>query len=184
MTSRSDGDDRVVDMYKFIKKTSHLHLTLEDVYNLKPGDELDVVIWDRNWEENWVWGEANHNEVYSPEDFFLVNRRKVIYRGNMKWDIKFGHGTELMNIHVNTENLPSGKTKWTWLILDDGGEIHVTEELDWENGTLNQLEEEEQLHFHHTHFDPTTRVGWRGPIMKWEHVVNSSKYIRYLEDEE
>lgn len=37
---------------------------------MKPGDQIDVVIWDRNYEEYWIWENAKNGKTYDPITFF------------------------------------------------------------------------------------------------------------------
>ena len=151
-------------MYKFINNCQADHLTIADVKKLQPGDTLDVVIWDRNFEESWIWDNAENLKHYDPEIFFKNNRHQLTYCGDMDWKIKFNFGETIYHtIHLNVSHLD---TYWTWVAIDEkDGYIHITDES-VRNG--HKIPEHwKPKHIHWSEFPETTRAGWRGPIMLW-----------------
>jgi len=159
-----------LEMYHFVHATKDQHLTLADIKHLNVGDALDVVIWDGNWEEYWAWEKAENLKPYSPEEFFTKNRHKLVYRGNLTWDIHFRFGEVIEHpVHLNTEHL---QTYCRWCAVDEkDGKIHITSEY------LPRGQDKIPIcwrakHIHWTKFPETTRVGWRGPIMLWEKLKN------------
>lgn len=79
---------------------------------LQTGDILDVVIWDRNFEETWIWPVAVPQKQYDPKVFFAENRHKLTYKGNMVWDICFPHGETIEHlVHLDTTSLDMGRFK-------------------------------------------------------------------------
>jgi len=164
-----------MEVYGFIKDCQNMHLTLGDVKDLQVGDELDVVIWDRNFEEYWIWNKAVENQPYDPWKFFKANRHKVTYRGNMSWNIHFNFGEIILHpIHLNTENL---ETNWKWCAIDEtDGKIHIKTEIVKDGEEIPEHWEEKHMHW--TEFPDSTRVGWRGPMMFWKELENMPK-VKY-----
>ncbi|AYV75426.1 MAG: hypothetical protein Terrestrivirus1_300 [Terrestrivirus sp.] len=139
-------------MYNFIDNCKNEHLTIRDVKLMSVGDVIDVVIWDKNFEEYWIWEHAEEKTYYDPCVFFKSNRCKLTYKGDMQWDIYFDFGDTFTHpVHLDVSSL---QTDWTWYPIDElDGKIHS----DWTT-----------KHIHWTEFPDTTRVGWRGPIMLWD----------------
>jgi hypothetical protein len=154
-----------MEMYKFIKESSSEHLTIADVKKLKPGDKLDVVIWDRNFEEHWIWDEAESEKLYNAEKFFKYNRANITYLGHMRWELHLNYGDFKHPIHLDISNL---ETKRTWVTIDEkDGCVHLTNEI-VKQGCV-------PTHLHWSEFHETTRVGWRGPIMLWDKLKDMSQ---------
>lgn len=145
-----------IEMYDFINNyTRPYHLTLGDIKQLKVGDELDVVIWDRNFEEYWIWKDAESEKLYNPEYFFKSNRHKLKLTENMTWNIKFPFGeTYNHSIHLDVSELSD---YWIWMPLSSNGNIVL------DNITKNWTE-----------FHNNTRIGWRGAIMLWDKLKEMS----------
>lgn len=164
------------ELYQFIRNCKHLHLTKADVDLLKPGDRLDVVIWDRNFEEYWIWQQPEH-VPYLPEVFFSENRHQLVYQGGHEWDIEFNFGETIRHpFHLSLEG---ENTSYQWGMLE-GVEAHVhswkkvgeepTDEpgpYDWihvtdyvkKPGESGPPEGWGPLHKHYDDFPMTTRVG-------------------------
>lgn len=158
--------NKPLEMYDFIKQTIPQHLTIADVKKLKVGDTIDVVIWDRNFEESWIWDNATPQQPYRPEIFFQENHQKITYLGNMSWLIRFNWGEDIEHpIHLDVSAL---QTYWKWCPLEDGY-INIVEEIIKEGETLPS--HWCPTHKHWTEFPETTRVGWRGPIMLWKYMA-------------
>lgn len=64
-------------MNDFIEYTKSAHLKIEELEKLSPGDKLDVVCWDRNYDEYWVFYEAIPGKEYDPVIFFEKNRMEI-----------------------------------------------------------------------------------------------------------
>ena len=161
-------------MYHFIKACKSQHLTIADVKNLKIGDKIDVIIWDRNFEENWIWDHAESEKPYDPQTFFKSNHHQLTYAGNMTWHIHFDFGETITHpIHLDTSDL---ETRYTWCALENDGFIHITDEVIKCGEKIPT--EWKPKHIHWTKFPDSTRVGWRGPIMLWEKLKNKT-YVYY-----
>lgn len=162
-----------LEMYEFIHKSKPYHLTINDIKTLKPNSTLDVIIWDRNFEEPWIWSNAKKMQPYDPHIFFAENHHTLTYLGNMKWDLHFNFLTEeekkcknkfVHPVHIDVSNLP---TNWTWVDIPDDGIINITRDI---IGTGEKLGPNKNKPMHWSEFPGSTRVGWRGPIMLWEHM--------------
>ena len=142
-------------MYQAIEFSKPNHLTIRDVLNMNVGDTIDVIIWDRNFEEYGIWDTRESGVSYNPNDFFKGNHHQITYQGNMEWDIHFDFGETVrhpINLDVSSLN-----TKWKWIPIEDVSTDAVkntveSKRLNWEQ------------------FPTNTRVGWRGPIMLWDKV--------------
>lgn len=140
-----------LEIHDFIDICKDKHLTLEDIKELETGKELDLVVWDRNFEEYKIWKELQPEKVYDPETFFSENRCKCIYKGDLKWDIVFGFGQTIQHpLHLNIDDY--------WLPID--------------NGYVNVPNGPKVLWYA---FPDTTRIGWRGPVMLWNQLAKMPK---------
>lgn len=144
-------------------------MTIEDILKWEIGHEADVVLWDRNFEEYWIWSNAEKEKLYDPKEFFRANRCKLTYKGNMVWDIHFDFGKTIEHpVHLDVTALP---TNWTWVAIEEDGYVRITTE------SVNRkiTPRRKAIHMHWTEFSPETRVGWRGPIMLWEKLDSLDK---------
>ena len=152
-----------MELYDFIEHTRDKHLTLNDVKALKIGDTLDVVIWDRNFEEARIWNSPEGKE-YTPKWFFADNRVTLTYLGNLEWDMVFAWDTKQKfrhEVHVDTIGL--NKKGHTWCPVCNGKITCTRKSVDKLPGT--------------------TRVGWRGPAMLWSNLGSNPK-VYWNSDEE
>lgn len=157
-----------METHDFIENCSSEHLTLADVLKLKKGDCLDVVIWDRNYEEYWMWNHAVPMQPYRPFEFYRANRHKLHYLGDYKWNIEFPFGeTHPHPIHLWTGDL---QTKYVWFALENNY-IDTTAEM---YPSFSIPSDWEPVLKHVSEFSPSTRVGWRGPIMLWKKLEKMS----------
>lgn len=154
-----------MEMYEFIESTKDKHLTISDIEKLKKGDKLKVVMWDRNFEEYWIWGHAYPNKKYPALKFFKRNIATLTYVGNYQWDIHFEFGQIVRHpIHIDVSCCD---TQWKWVPVKEGT-IYIT------NETL-----ENNIDMHWNDFPKDTRVGWRGPMILTDHL--KSKKVFYAE---
>ncbi len=154
-------------MHSFIEHCKNKHLKLSDIHNLNVGDILDVVIWDRNFEEYWIWDNAKCNKLYKPIEFFKENRCLLNYLGDYKWDITFPYGETIRHpVHLEVTSL---KTNWKWMHIEDG-EIHIKNEVVSINEKIPNGWK--AIHKPITEVSNETRVGWRGPMIMWNELEN------------
>jgi len=157
------------ELYSWIELQKHLHLTLKDLQELEVGKEYDVVIFDRNFDEQ-IWDKFNEFQVYQPEEIFKNSHHKIVYKGNMHWDIIFSFGETLEHpVHLDVSSLP---TNWTWCAIENKY-INITNEVLDEGETIDP--ERGSIKMHYKWFPENTRVGWRGPIMFWKDLTNLPK---------
>lgn len=149
----------------FIENTRPHQLTLGDVVALRVGQQFEVVIWDRNFEEYWMWESAVPGQRYDPQTFFAANRWTVTYRGDLNWTLEQNATGEVNDsIHINTASL---NTSWNWSPLKDGY-VNISNEEVSSGFSLAGLSPK---NIHWTRFPDQTRVGWRGPMMRWEKLA-------------
>ncbi len=158
---------KALSMYKWIKECRPYHLTLDDVKTWKMGDAHDVAMFDSNFEENDIWANIKPNTMLPATAFFKHNRTKLVYKGDMKWDIHFDFGETVTHpLHLCTSGLA---TSWHWNAIDKkDGQIHITSEM--HDNRLPFPSHKSATHLHWTAFPDATRVGWRGPMIDWKHL--------------
>jgi hypothetical protein len=155
------------EMYRFIKDCTPFHLTVADVKKLNVGEELDVVVWDRNFEEYWIWSHAESEKPYLPEEFFQSNRHTLKYLGNMTWEFRYEYGGNVVyKVELDVTAL---NTRYKWCNIESNGKIHITKDME-RRVNKDMTRKWEEISKHWTDFPDTTRVGWRGPIMLWERL--------------
>ena len=162
-------DKIALEMRDFIEQCKSLHLTIADVKNMKVGDQIEVVLWDGNFEEYWIWDNAKNEEAYDPKEFFKKNRNRFTYTGDMKWIMKDPEN-DVHPIHLHLSDFIK-ETNWTWSAIEDDGFIHITSEriIDGEKIPKEKIPSEwKAKHIYWTEFPDSTRVGWRGPVMLWD----------------
>lgn len=140
-------------IYTYIEDASHLYLTLADVERLDIGDELDVVIFDRNFEEYDIWKNKIKGLPYPPQDMFRENRHTIRYMGMYTWEITFPFGVSHVHpIHLDLSYI--GHYKWVPLTDDDN--LYIRSNMPGDDIEINISE-----------IPKETFVGWRGPIIRW-----------------
>ena len=161
-------------VYDYIKISKPYHLRISDIKKLRPGDELDVVIWDRNFEEYHIWTNCEPDKNYDSKEFFKANRHKITYQGHMTWAIHFPYGETIQHpVHLSTSGL---ETNWKWCSIENGY-VNITNEVLKSSETIPDYWQPKHLHW--TEFPETTRIGWRGPIMLWENLDKMSSEVYY-----
>ena len=155
-----------INIYDWIDENHDQQLSIADVDNLKPGDKLDVCVFDRNFAEYGMWDKYTAFKGYDAEDILQFNRMTLHYKGNYTWDLIMPTtGTFEHPFHLCVEHLG---TNWCWSVLNvDDAKIHMTNNI-FKNG--DEHDDWKPIHMHYDDFPKTTRVGWRGPIMLWENV--------------
>ena len=159
-----------MDLYEFIRITKPNHLTLGDVLKWRVGHVEDVVLWCEDFEDLWISDYAIKDKYYHPEDFFAANRCKLVYQGNMKWDIIFCTGLIIEHhVHLNTSAL---NTSVKWCAVNSDGYIHIDQDITPTCGHLSPNRKIIDMHWRE--FPTHTRIGWRGPIMSWKYLKDYS----------
>ena len=156
-----------LEMYDFITKSQLHHLTIEDIVKMSPGDKIDVIIWDANWEEYWIWDNAEPGKNYDPQSFFKENRHQITYLGNMEWNIHFNFGDTFRHpVHIITS---ISDKNWWWSEIVNGSVHTENQGLTCPHG--KSLTQKNPKRSEWTQLPHTTRVGWRGPMMLWNKLV-------------
>ena len=156
-----------MELYKWINHYKEKLLTINTIKNWNINEIKDVVIFDRNFEEYFIWENTRKNENYTAEYFFQGNRCRIKYNGNLTWDIEFDVGTITHPVELDVTDLGTG---WAWMPLNGEYMTINTVVKDWK---ITDLPQNEQHNIHFTKFNDNTRIGWRGPIMLWSDVKNA-----------
>lgn len=152
----------------WIRETKIYHLRIIDVMNLRPGQQIKVLVMDRNLYDI-VCKDGTGNTLFPAEEFFKSNTAVYTHSYDMKGTIKYSWQDEPCN-----RNDPECKDPYPFEF-----EIEYAPRS-WYPLTDNCLparDPQEIALFDHdepkrwTDFPQNTRVGWRGPMMKWEDVV-------------
>lgn len=142
-----------LEMYDWIKFTKKQHLTIFDLEKWKINETKTVAIFDRNFEEYFIWDDLSKYKIYKPRYFFKANKCKVTYRGNMVWSIdNFGDDECGRPVELDTAILNNGY-KWMPVIN-------------------NYVRCSKKPGYSCSFFPNNTRIGWRGPMMLWTDLVN------------
>lgn len=158
--------DNALNLTSWVNYYHPLHLTKYDIDLLEIGDSIEVAVFDRDMNDKIVYsGNYNNNERYSPEQMFADCRCLIdlISINPHKWDLQYRYGTYEHYLELDTA---STGTKWAWYPLnaDDTIELRTTI-VDWKITNLP-----EPIIKPWCDFDDDTRVGFRGPIMRWENL--------------
>lgn len=154
--------NRWVDYYE------QLHLTKSDIIHLGRGGNLEVVVFDRNFtEECRIYEDFTENEPYSPEQMFANCRclLTLISTNPYKWDMQYIDNTFEHYVEMDISTMG---TAWSWYPLDNDNEIKL--ETTIQNWYITDLPE--PIIKHWNDFNTDTRVGWRGPIMRWNDLAD------------
>ena len=161
-----------MDMYEWINYYKSNHLVINDLKKMNVGDTLDVVIFDRNFEEYFIWPKLKKNKSYTPKYFFKGNRHQIKYNGDLTWDITYSFGCIAHHpIEINVSKFDLG---FTWYPLTGENMILNTKIV---NNKTVKLPKKNQLKIHWTDFPKNTSIGWRGPIMLWKNINNTTKIM-------
>lgn len=152
------------------------HLCLQDLQKFKPGDMIDVAIFDCNMEEYGIWDEIPKDTPFNAEEFFRFNHHQIRINDNNNWTIimfgeEFNHP-----IHYNIENLA---TNWEWSEPKKDETIRIKTEI-IDSGE-NIPKGRKKFHVQVADLHPLTRIGWRGPIMLWKYVQESKEQVYWTE---
>jgi len=148
------------EMYDWIKKTKPYHLILGEVLKLEIGDIVEVAMFDSNFEEYDIWNNIKPGEILPAPMFFKHNKSTLIYKGNLVWDIEYDFGETIEHpVHICTEGINSK----SYFTKSENGNIKIKSEA-FTNG-----EKKYQI-INCKNLSSQTRVGWRGPMIKWEHL--------------
>ena len=166
------------EVYEWIRTHRLYHLCIDDLEQLNIGDIIDVVVFDRNFEEGGtIWDKIPSNTPFEPKEFFRFNHSKIKYLGDRKWELMFNYGEFVHPIHYNTESLA---TSWTWVVPDDNNKIIIGNESIMGDAKIPKHRKRFEIKIDNLH--PRTRIGWRGPIMFLKDVENSKVPVFWRSD--
>lgn len=181
------NNDILMDIYSYIKEMSLNHLTLGYYRKMSPGDVLDVVIWDRNFEEYGIWPDSTkipyefkENTPYKATDLFGNNRAKILitnesiiatspceekvwcereFSPRKTWRITYYDGeSEDLSLELN---------------LGDWPEMFNIEGDCWypinDQGDIILNDKKVNI----ADFPENVRIGYRGPIMLWKNIQSA-----------
>ncbi len=154
-----------MEMHEFILYTKDEHLTISDIKKMLPGEQIDVVIWDGNYEEYWIWKNAKSGKLYNPKVFFRENKHKIIYKGDMIWDIHFPDGKTIEHpIHFDISILDKA---YSYFVSND--KIMLGRWREPKDGKVGVIDNNKNIKYiHWTDLPENTKVGWQGSIMLWD----------------
>jgi hypothetical protein len=158
-----------LEMYKWIKYYKPKHLTVHDLKTWKTNQTKKVLVLDRNFEEYHIWNDLEENKSYSPEQFFKKNICKIKNNGDLTWDIIDSSGDKnCYNVEINVKVLGSN-LDWCPVfrsnpnLASDGDYVTIYNK----KGNKHKIYWDELA--------SNVRIGWRGPMILWEHVKNNPK---------
>ena len=120
-------------------------LTIRDVNNWKIGEKIQIVSFDRNFQEHLendeISGKIIDGNTYTAEQLFESQKIEITYKGNMKWDINADEWDGIdQHIELNVEK-DYPECGWAWLPFVEGGYLLITEWADNENCCTIYLDE-------------------------------------------
>jgi len=131
-----------------------LHFTLHDLKILNTGDKVEFLVLDRNlYDKTTIHNKSN--TLYPAVDYFKNNKAVYIHKYETKGLISFD-GLEQKEFEFDIEYKPDH-----WYPMTDG----VLPSDDQQN-IFNLLGKKAT----YTDFPEKTRIGWRGPMIKWKNI--------------
>ena len=135
-------------------------LTVKDIINLNNGDKIECLSLDRNILDI-VENVNPEDKLLLPTEFFRQNKITYYHRKNLQGKIVFHNDgkdeIELENFEFDIEYIPNN-----WYPLKNG---HLPPKDSQGISTFNYTEPK-----HWSEFEMHTRIGWRGPMIKWEYI--------------
>ena len=136
------------------------HLCIRDLEKFKPGDVIDVAIFDRNMEEYGMWDDIRPDTPLKAKEFFRFNHHQIRIIDNNNW-ILIMDGEEFdFPLHYN---------------LKKDGTIRIKNEIINSGEQIPHGRKKFKINVSDLH--PLTRVGWRGPVMLWKYVQESKVQV-------
>lgn len=138
--------------------TKSSHLVIRDILNMRPGEEMKVALLDRNFMDS-VCNSVEGNVLYTAPDFFKCTTGVYEHSHNLTGKLTFKYeDTEEFSIplefHIEYDNQ-------CWYPLSDGKLPVRCYQL---GHRLHSGEEPKP----YSDFPDRTRIGFRGPMIKWE----------------
>ena len=152
---------------EFITSLSNEYLKLNDLLELREGEQFEVVVWDRNLCDSVAKhakdGILHPNVLYDAIIFFELERAIVTWRGNFEWDISFANcNWETIRYPVDLD-VSSISTEYEYYPLDSDGYVSLEDKREYYSQFLD------------------CSVGWRGPLMIWSKLFHRSKVFHQFQ---
>lgn len=189
-----------MEMYEWIRYHKSKHLQIKDLEAWSVGEPRKVVLFDRNFEERGVWDMMECYTKYSPEKLFAGNVGVITFLGYKHYDKEDNKTGPMWKIDGlgETISVPIEIDVWrlghgfTWFPLK-GEFIHINQHVtfDYPHEELKQEgvfkkhgfeRATGRTNMHWRRFPKNTRIGWRGPVMFYEDVINSPLDKVYWKD--
>ena len=142
-------------------------VTIEDITNLNKGDQLELLLLDRNFVSNVTNEKHDADKNYNPSKFFGEQRAIYTHNKNLQGELKTFYEWDLsddppIQIEFHIEYMPDHYyplKKGSLPAKDPDGifDFPWTKKKKW------------------TEFSPETKVGFFGPIVLWNEVANMPK---------
>ena len=170
-----------VTLNKLLENKKDKHLNISDIEKMKSGDKIKLLCIDRNF---YDLIDHNLNQPPSkPEDFFEFNY-KIEYShdkdliGLSKWD----YGGEPTS-NSDSDNGHNDEIPFTF-------DLNYKDESWYPLNSMGYLPEKDPqgycnfkgVELNYKNYPTNTRIGWRGPMLKWNDVINGDDIV-YTEDE-
>lgn len=143
--------------------------TLGNFLEMKVDDVRNFLFLDRNVFDIACENRQDGTE-YPPQVFFDQNVHRLKKTGIFEWEIYWSWdlAQECINRDIHLYH-PEDKF---WFPLDSEGYFNPVDELELLDLDPVRTEFWTQNRVHYTEFPPDTRIGWRGPLIPWEKVIN------------
>lgn len=133
--------------------------TIRDVLNMRPGEEIKVVHLDRNLMDT-VMHDREGNTLYTATNFFSCSTATYKHSQDMKGTLTFHMRDSDLEIEFEFQVEYDDDC---WYPLFDGSLPPRCTQLGYRLHPGNDPKP-------YTYFPDTTRIGWRGPMVKWEKI--------------
>lgn len=148
---------------QWIERYKHKQIRIFDIMKMKKGEELQVLLIDRNLGDI-IESVNKGNKLYKPRKFFRQNIATYTHKKGLQGKLRF---QSIDVVHKNFEFDVEYRQN-NWYPFVDG---YLPEKDCQELYTLLDKKT------HWTEFPTDTRIGWRGPMMRWSDVEKSRKQI-------
>ena len=159
MSKRKIIKDHLFWCDKWIKATSKYHLRIRDIKKMKKGQKIYVLGLDRNFPDALYDSKIIIGKVYKPENLFKVKKYTYIHDSGFKGNFDV---IEDFEFHIEYK-------KDHWFPLKDG-KLSKTDMREEGLSTKKIM-----------NFPPSTKIGFRGPMILWKNV-KKLPLIKFVEE--
>ncbi len=159
---------------QFRKDTTSFHVTISDIFRLKPNETIELIFLDSHLNDHF---ETYINSVHPrPKEVravevFTENKKVTFTKGEFAHSLKGTCKWSCFNEPIDFEFHINYDQKDNWFPLQDD----YLPEHD-EHGLLELMGEPVSIH----EFSTTTRLGWRGPAVRFEQLDQLPPVQLYL----